>query len=164
MAIWQFVVGLIPRGWMERGGNDPEKLYDDEGCHDMSTAWKNNQPVINFAELISSVLPPTESWCDSVRIWGDLSRNDIQVSYEGDNVESVKARIDTREDTSHICAKIVELARALDCCLFFPATRRVTAADVAVLSVAVQNSLAARYSAAPYEFIEQLSRTSENEG
>lgn len=164
MAIWQFVVGLIPRTWVERDGNVPEMLYDDDGYHDMSIAWENNQPDVNLSELISSVLPPTESWCDSLKIWGDLSRNDFQVGYEGDNVESVKARIDTREGTSHVCAKIVELARALDCCLFFPATRAITVADVAVLSAAVQNSRAARYSAAPREFIEQLSRTSDSEG
>ncbi|MBY0242006.1 MAG: hypothetical protein K2X55_22110 [Burkholderiaceae bacterium] len=163
MAIWQFVVGLIPREWAERDGNGPEMLYDGEGYNDMSTTWKNNQPVVNLPELISRVLPPTESWSDSLIIWGDQSRNDIQVGYEGDNVEFVQARIDTRENSSHICAKIVELARALDCCLFFPATRSVMAADMAVISIAVHNSRAARFSAAPREFIDQLSRTSSNE-
>lgn len=163
MAIWQFVVGLVPRTWIERDGNAPNMLYDDDGCHDMSTAWKYNQPAVNLAELISRVLPPAKSWCDSLRIWGDLSGNDIQVGYEGDGVESLTARIDTREDTSNICAKIVELARALDCYLFFPSTHAVTAANVAVLSAALQNSRAARYSAAPYEFIERLSHTSDNE-
>ncbi len=163
MAIWQFVVGLLPREWAERDDNGPEMLYDDEGCNDMSTAWKNNQPVVKLTELISRVLPPTESWSDSLRIWGDQSSNDIQVGYEGDNIEFFIVRIDTREDTSHMCAKTVELARALDCFLFFPAARSVVAADVAVLSIAVQNSQAARFSAAPREFIEQISRTSSNE-
>ena len=163
MAIWQFVVGLIPREWAKRDGNIPEMLYDSEGCHDMSAAWKNNRPVVNLPELVSNVLPCAESWSDSLRIWGDQSRNDIQVGYEDDNVEFLMVRIDTREDTSHMCAKIVNLARALDCCLFFPAARSVTAADTAVLGTAVQNSRAARFSAAPHEFIEQLNRTSSNE-
>lgn len=42
MAIWQFVVELIPREWVERDGNFPETLYDSDGYHDMSAAWKNN--------------------------------------------------------------------------------------------------------------------------
>lgn len=163
MAIWQFEVGLIPREWAAQGDNSPEMLCDGEGCNDMSTAWKSNQPVLNLPELISRVLPPTESWCDSLRIWGDESRSDIQVGYEGDKVEFIKVRVDAREDTSHMCAKIVELAHALDCCLFFPAARSVTAADMAVLAMAIQSSRAARFSAAPREFIEQLSRTSSNE-
>ncbi|WP_394781929.1 hypothetical protein, partial [Undibacterium sp.] len=108
-------------------------LYDDEGCNDTSTAWKNNQPVANFAELISRVLPSAESWSNSLKVWGDPRGNDIQVGYEGDDVEFVMVHIDTREDASHICAKIVELARALDCLLFLPAAHSVMAADVALL-------------------------------
>ena len=129
----------------------------------MSAAWKNNQPVVNFAELILNVLPCAESWSDSLRIWGDQSRNDIQVGSEGDKVEFVMARIDTREDTSLMCAKIVDLARALDCCLFFPAARAVAAADTAVLGAAVRNSRAVCFSAAPFNCIEQLNRTPSND-
>lgn len=162
MAIWQFIVGLVPRTWIEQDGNTPNMLYGDDSCHDMSTAWKNNQPAVNLAELISTILPPAKSWCDSLQIWGDLSGNDIQVAYKGDSVESLRARIDAREDTSDICAKIVELARTLDCYLFFPSTHAVTVANAAVLSATLQNSQAARYSAAPNEFMKRLSHTSEN--
>ena len=163
MSIWQFVVELIPREWADRDGNFPETLYDSDGCHDMSAAWKNNQPATNLVELISNVLPRWESWSDSLKIWGDQSRNDIQVGYDGDNVEFVMARIDTREDTSPMCAKIVDLALALDCSLFFPATRSGTAADMALFCMAVQNSRAARFSTAPREFVEQLNRTLSND-
>ena len=163
MAIWQFVVQLVPREWAEREGNFPEAPYDSDGCPDMSAVWKNNQPVMNLAELISNVLPRAVSWSDSLKIWGDQSRNDIQVGYDGNNVEFVMARIDTRENTSHMCAKIVDLALALDCSLFFPETRSVTAADRAVFSSAVQNSRAARCAAVPRKFIEHLNRTLSND-
>lgn len=163
MAVWQFVVSLIPREWAARDDSSPEMLYDDEGCNDTSVAWKNSQPVVNLPVLISQVLPSTESSSDSLRVWGDQSKNDIQVGYDGDSVEFVQVRIDTREDTSYICAKVVELARALDCCLFFPGSRSVQVADTSVLGIAVQDSKAARFSAAPREFIQQLSRKSSNE-
>ncbi|KQV44886.1 hypothetical protein ASD07_20305 [Duganella sp. Root336D2] len=163
MAIWQFLVALIPRQWAERDGNSPEMLYDGEGYNDTSSAWQNNQPNVNLAELISGILPPAESWSDSLRIWGDERRSDIQVGYEGDNVESVMVRIDAREDTAHLCSRVIELASVLDCVLFFPAERAIIALDLAALSGAVQKSRAARFAAAPHEFIEQLSRTSSNE-
>ena len=163
MAIWQFLVALIPREWAERAGNGPEMLYDGEGYNDTSSAWKNNQPNVNLAELISGILPPAESWSGSLRIWGDEHRSDIQVGYEGDNVESVLVRVDAREDTSVLCSRVIELARVLDCVLFFPAEHTMIALDLAVLSGAVRKSRAARFAAAPHEFIEQLSRTSSNE-
>lgn len=156
MAIWQFLVGFIPRAWAERDGNGPEMLYDHEGYSDSSTVWENKQPVGNLADMISQVLPPAESWSDSLRIWGDLCRSDIQVSYEGRNVESVMVRIDTREDTSHMCSKIVDLARAIDCCLFLPAARLIIEPEVALLRTALCNSRTARFSEAPTEFIERL--------
>ena len=128
----------------------------------MTITWKSNQPVANLVELISRLFLPAESWSDSLRIWGDQSGNDVQVGYEGDDVEFVMVRIDTRKDASHICAKTVELARALDCLLFLPIERSVVAADEAMLSIAVQNSRAAPFSAAPCKFIKQLSCTSAN--
>lgn len=163
MAIWQFTVGLIPRAWAELEGNGPEILFDDEGHNDMSTAWKQNQPSASQFDLIAEVLPLTESWSEEFRIWGDHTRSDIRVSYDGTAVESVTVRIDTREDPFHLCSKIVDLARALDCFFFLPSTRSIIMADVTLLSDAVHNSRAAQFSAAPREFIEQLSRASSNE-
>jgi hypothetical protein len=159
MAVWQFLVGLIPRVWAERDGNGPEMLYDEEGCNDSSIIWEKNRPAANLVDLISQVLPPTESWDDSLRIWGDLRRSDIQVSVEGKNVESVMVRIDTRGDTSEMCSKIVDLARGLDCCLFLPAARLIIEPEVALLRAALCDSRAAHFSEKPTEFIERLSRT-----
>jgi len=163
MAIWQFAVGLIPRVWAELEGNSPEMLYDNEGYSGMSMAWGPNQPNANLVALISEVLPSSESWSDTIKIWGDQAKSDIKVGYEGNNVESVMARIDTRYDTLLMCSKIVELARALDCCLFLLAARSIITADVAALSSAIHNSEAARFSAAPRAYIEQLSAASSRE-
>lgn len=163
VAIWQFVVGLIPLAWAELEGNGPEMLYDDEGFNDMSTAWKQNQPKADLITLISQIFPAAESWSDGIRIWGDQATSDIQVSYDRNAIESVMARIDARGNTLHVCSKIVELACALDCCFFLPAARSIVMADVSALNSAIENSRAARFSRAPREFIEKLSRTSSGE-
>lgn len=160
MAIWQFVVGLIPREWAELDGNGPDMLYDEDGYNDMSAAWIQNQPDPNRIAAISQVLPPTESWSDEMRIWGDQEKSDIQVSYQSNAVEWVMARIDAREETLLMCSKIVELARALDCYFFLPAARSIIMPNVTALSIAVRESAAGRFSAAPREFIEQLGRAS----
>jgi len=159
MAIWQFTVDLIPRTWVELERGDPELLYDDEGFHDTSATWQMNQPRVELTGLISQILPPTESWSDGIKIWGDQTRNDIQVGYVGTIVESVSARIDTRGDTSRICSEIVELARALDCVLFLPSARTIIMADIKPLTEALYKSRAARFSAAPRDFIEELAHT-----
>lgn len=163
MAIWQFTVGLIPRAWAELEGNGPEHLYDEDGFHDESVTWRMNQPRVDLSSLISNILPPTESWSDRIKIWGDLTRNDIQVDYDGNAVESVTARIDTREDTSRICSGLIELACALDCFLFLPSTRTIITADIKSLTDALYKSKAARFSSAPREFIEELARTASGE-
>lgn len=163
MAIWQVTVGLIPRAWVEQDGNHLEMLFDAEGYIDMVTAWKTNQPSADLVALISQLLPPTESWDDEMRIWGDQTKSDIHVDFDGDNVESVMARIDTRDDPLHMCSRIVELALALDCYLFLPAAGSIVMADLTALSTTVQNSVAARFSAAPREFIGRLSSASPGE-
>ena len=163
MAIWQFTVGLIPRAWAALEGSSPELLYDDEGYSDMSVAWSQNQPSENFIDFITQVLPPTESWSGEIRIWGDQTTSDIQVSYDGTAVESVMVRIDARDDTMHLCSLIVDLARALDCLFFLPSARSIINADITAINNAANGSKAARFTAAPREFIDQLSRVPSSE-
>ena len=156
MAIWQCAIGLIPQEWTKQTGNGPEMLYDGEGYIDMSPAWKRYQPSADLIDMITQVLPPENSWSDEITIWGDPAKTDIQLSCQGDIVESVMVRIDTRDDILHTCSKIVELASRLSCCFFLPAARSIVMADVAALRHAVLSSSAARFAEAPREFIEHL--------
>jgi hypothetical protein len=153
MAIWQFTVGLVPRAWVEMEGNVPAMLYDADGYYDTSIAWRQNQPKVDLDFLMSQLLPATESRIDEMKFWGDETKNDIHVCYEGNTVESVQVRIDTRVDSIELCLKIVELARALDCCLFFLEARLISRPSEGSIRNAVQNSTAARFSAAPREFL-----------
>lgn len=158
MAIWQFIVGLVPRAWAEAEGNVPAMLYETDGSYDMSVAWQHEQPNGDIDDLISRVMPAAASWDDELKIWGDVTTSDIQVWYEGLAVESVQVRIDTRSSTADLCSKIVQLAHAMDCYLFFPRDRSIVRADEAALSKALSKSGAARYSADPHTFLESLGR------
>jgi hypothetical protein len=156
MAIWQFTVGLVPRAWVGMEGNVPEMLYDADGYCDTSIAWRQNQPKVDLDFLMSQVLPATESKIDEMKFWGDETKSDIHVCYDGNTVESVQVRIDTRVDSIEFCLKIVELARELDCCLLFPEARFISTPHEGSICNALQNSTAARFSAAPREFLNGL--------
>src|SRR3954470_7743727 len=151
MAIWQFVVGLVPTRWCDIEGNGPDLLVDGEGYSDLGAAWRQYQPDARLVSLISKILPASGSWHEDLKLWGDETRSDIQVSYEGTNVESVMVRIDTRTDTVRMCASVVELAQALDCSLYIAAARLIIPPDVDELGKAIADSTAARFSAAPRE-------------
>jgi len=128
-------------------------LYDADGYYDTSIAWRQNQPKVDLDVLMSQVLPATESRIDEMKFGGGETKCDIRVCYEGNTVESVQVRIDTRIDSIKLCLKIVELARALDCCLFFPEARLISIPGKDSICNAVQNSTATRFSAAPREFL-----------
>lgn len=65
MAVWQFTVTYIPTNWAKGNNYSTLNLYDDNGYFVTSTTWLNRQPLTNFKELLSEVLPVTDSWsCD----------------------------------------------------------------------------------------------------
>ncbi|MBZ2210111.1 hypothetical protein [Massilia soli] len=148
MATWQFVVSLIPSRWCGIAGNGTAQLVDRDGYGDLSSAWQQYQPDAMIVSLISKILPPSASWHEDLKIWGDETGSDIHVSYAGTQVESVIARIDTRTDTARMCASVVELARTLDCCLYLGAARLIIPSDVTELGKAIATSTAAQFSAA----------------
>jgi len=156
MAAWQYVLYLIPAEWCRVPGNGPELLVDGSGGVDLEAAWREHQPNARFVSLISKVLPASTSWHADLKIWGDDERTDIQVWYEGVQVESVMARIDTRTDTTGISANVVELALALDCWFYFPADRLILPPDVSILGKAIAGSAAAQFSADPRDFLRRL--------
>ncbi len=160
MAIWQVTVGLVPRAWVEMVGNVPAMLYDADGYYDTSIAWRQNQPKVDLDVLISKVLPATESSIDEMKFWGDETKSDIRVCYDGNTVESIQVRIDTRVDSIELCLKVVEVAQALDCCLFFPEARLISIPYEGSIRNAIQHSTAARFSAAPRAFLNGLASRS----
>lgn len=142
MAIWQFYVALIPKAWAASQENASDLLFDDEGYWDTSQAWSRDQPLANFVDLISQVLPPVNSWSDEVCIWGTAEEDDIQVSYKDELVESVAIRVDTRGEALTMCMKVIYLANALNCLLFLPASRSIIMPDAILLLDALLNSKA----------------------
>jgi hypothetical protein len=156
MAIWQFTVGLVPRAWVEMEGNVLAMLYDADGYYDTSIAWRQNQPKVDLDVLMSQVLPAIESKIVEMKFWGDETKSDIHVCFDRNTVESVQVRIDTRVDSIELCFKIVELARALDCYLFFPEARSISIPYQGSICNAVQQSTAARFAAAPRAFLSDL--------
>jgi hypothetical protein len=159
MAVYQFIIELIPERWVQEQNQPIEKLFEQndpffpEGCYDLSDAWKLYQPAINIPEVLSQILPAKKSWNKNLQSWGDEEVNDIQVLMNDNCIESIKFRLDLREDNENLKLKIIDLANRLSCHLFFPQLKEIEFADINTLNKAILKSNAFRFVENPREFL-----------
>jgi hypothetical protein len=60
MAIYQFIIVLVPGRWASENSDDVNKLYSEEG-YDVSEAWKQFPPSQDLDPLLSKILPRGKS-------------------------------------------------------------------------------------------------------
>lgn len=157
MATWQFSVNLIPRSWAIENKYSSSLLYTEEG-YDTEEAWKENQPKPEFINILSTILPLAESWSKDLLYWGNEEGHDIQVGYENKLIEGIHIRLDLNQKLSSIIAKLVKVAKELDCVLFFPELKTVVEANEFELKNALQNSRAAQFVKDPHRFLGELQK------
>ncbi|MES2325533.1 MAG: hypothetical protein V4633_25060 [Pseudomonadota bacterium] len=152
MAAWQFALQLVPTAWVAQEGNGVDALCDEDGF-DTYHAWLEHQPRSGFATLFESLLPEAPSWSAAVRVWGDEKRTDVYLSYENGFVESIRIRIDVRENTPAVRDKVVAIAKALNCVFFFPGERAIVAPNERTLGEAIGRSRAAQFVNDPHCYL-----------
>ncbi len=145
MAIYQFVIELIPSSWVVNKKHNVEELYDENDFYDLSITWKHYQLSVELKLLLSEILPQGNSWNKNLQLWGDEEHNDIQVRLRDDTIEAIKIRLDLRNNIENLKAKVVDLAKRLNCQLFFPDERKIVNADIDNLNRAIANSNAAKF-------------------
>jgi len=155
MAVWQFGVVLVPDAWAQENNYRVEKLIAEDG-YDTEHIWLDRQPSSNFIQILSSVLPITESWHEELLIWGDLDTHDIQVWYEGRVLSSVSFRIALNKSCGVLLEDIIRVAKELDCVLFFPETKTIEKPVLTTLKNALVNSNAAKFVTNPEKFLSEL--------
>lgn len=148
MAIWQFVIILVPKDWAMEADFNPSSLYESDG-YETKVAWKNRQPPTNFKNLMSKILPPAKSWNDALLCWGDEKENDIQVGYENNAVADIQFRLALHTQFKPLLPKLIEVANELNCVLFFPELGLISIASETVLLELIQRSRAARFVSDP---------------
>jgi len=159
MAIWQVTMELIPLSWAEKHQYDSNSLYDANGLYDVSNAWENNQPTVDFGEIISTFLPAKGSWDTELDIWGKAENDDVQVWREEGLVESIGCRIDLRKDTTKITEELMSFAKTMKCVLFFPEQKKIVKPEVTSTIQVIRNSGAAKFVQDPEEYLDSIGST-----
>jgi len=153
MAIWQFKVILVPRSWLDAGG-DLGALGADAGC-DVAAAWACEAPRELEARL-TRVLSRRKSWQPSLALWGGEQSDDVQLWRERGRIGSIAVRFDLRTPNMALFRAVVDLAADLGFVIFVPEARRVIASDVDTLLKMAGESEAAHFVLDPSSFLSQV--------
>lgn len=157
MATYQFIIELIPEIWIENKKNPVELLFDQDS-YDSSVAWKNITLKYELESLLSIILPRGKSWHKDLYVWGNEENSDIQVWLRDGNINSIMIRLDLRNDIENLKLQIVDLAKRLNCELFFPHSRQIVDPDITLLNKAILNSNAEKFVNDPERFLDELEK------
>lgn len=152
MAVWQFNVALVPRGWIDSGG-DVADLFGQEGF-DPAMAWRQYDDA-RLEGVLSRVLSRGRSWHPELTSWGNAETDDIQLWRTDKYVESIHVRFDLRKPNMTLFREVVEIARELALVIVVVEARNVVPADTQRLLRAAAESEAALFSVDPASFLLQ---------
>lgn len=154
MAVWQFNIALLPRSWIEAGG-DVGVLFGEEGF-EPAAAWRGHEED-RLEESLNAVLPRARSWHAELALWGSAEGDSIQVWRQRGRVESIQVRFDLRSPNMALFRKLVDFARASRLAIVVLATQAVLAADPHQLIRAAAESDAAHFAIDPASFLMNVS-------
>lgn len=115
MAVWQFVLDLIPASAAHVEGVTAARMSREQ-LDKIVLVFSNADAELLFTNL-SALLPEKKSWSASLRIWGDEKTDDIQVGLIGPSIEDVQFRLNAAELRLHLIGGICTIARHFDCLL-----------------------------------------------
>ena len=81
MAVWQFVIDLIPASAARVAGVAAVRMSRAQ-LDETVLGFSSADAEVLFLKL-GRLLPEKPSWSDGLRIWGDEKADDIQVSIDG---------------------------------------------------------------------------------
>jgi hypothetical protein len=142
MAIWQFLIELIPRDWAEENSYNAGLLQSDEG-YATQIAWESRQPEIDVVPVLSRILPLAESWHKDLIFFGDNQSDDIEVWCQDQVIDGISIRIDLKKDVKRTVVKVVRAAKKLGCIFFIPEKESFVEANEFALIKMVKESDAA---------------------
>ena len=115
MAIWQFVLDLVPASAANVGGVAAARMSREQ-LDAIAVNFSSADTEALFAQL-ATLLPEKQSWSPRRRIWGDEKTDDIQVGLDGQAIEGVRFRLDLGELSLPLIGGICALARRFNCVL-----------------------------------------------
>src|SRR4051812_18942740 len=115
MAVWQFVIDLIPASSARLSGVAAARMTREQ-LDEIDLGFSNADAEELFARL-STLLPEKKSWSTRLRIWGDEETDDIQVGFDGHTIEDIQFRLNVADLSLPLVGGICGLARQFICVL-----------------------------------------------
>jgi len=144
MAIWQFDLQLMPDPIVADIPSCIEGAIGEDGL-DTANWWLENQPTVDFINLINKFFSTKDSWFEDVLRWGDEDEVLIEVFFEKGLVECISVRIDVRNLNHRQIKEMMTIAEALNCHIYVMETQDVVEPSYNLLLPHIENSRAARY-------------------
>jgi len=161
MAIWQFVLALVPKSWAIANDFNPALLMTEDG-RDTSTAWAASRFLPNdFIRIFDDFLPRTESWNENLTIWGNVEKTDIQLWRGASGIEDIQIRFDLRDDIRMSLPRVCEIITSLGCSCFIPEICLIIDPSPTALTELILKSRAAAFVNDPHTFLQTLSEKKE---
>jgi hypothetical protein len=156
MATWQYDIHFIPRGIVDEQPDLARALVASEEL-DTSPWWIHYDHVQGLVEALSTLLPATVSWSDSIQMWGTYDGDRIEVSWSGVRIEDVHVRFDVRQLAESFMQGIVEVAKEFKL-LILTENMHVIEPNYQGLLTSVRASSAAQFVKDPTAFLSGLDR------
>lgn len=157
MAIWQFKVEAIPAAVIGAREVIPEKEWDD--C----SWWLGSDVPCEMVDDLAGILPPHQSWSEDLFQWGRQDSDLVEIWREGDLVESVSARIDTRELNHLFVKRLLAIAEKWQCRLVYSRYRAVLPLEYNAFMDALKESPNFKVIGAPDVWLPRMAEEVANE-
>ena len=155
MAVWQFVINLIPASAARIAGVNAARM-NREQLGEVVLALPITEADVLFAKL-DILLPEKPRSYTGLRVWGDEPADDIQVSFDEQYIEEIQVRFDVTDISLPLIGGVCELARHFDCVFATPEGAIIQPSREAVIRTVLQSD-AAHFVQDPLGFIQKAVR------
>lgn len=155
MAVWQFVMDLVPSSSAFVAGVTAARMSREQ-LDEINLDFSSTDAEALFVRL-GTLLLEKKSWSSSLRIWGEEATDDIQVWFEGPNIEQIQFRLNVADLSLPLVGGICDLACHFDCVLATRDGAIVQPNREAVVRTIMQ-SRAMQYVRDPLRFLEEVIR------
>lgn len=156
MAVWQFVLDLIPSSAARVDGVIAARMSRDQ--LDRIELSFPPSAISAIFERVGMMLPENKSWSPGLRVWGDEKTDDVQIGIRDAHIEDVQFRLNVADLRMPLVGSICLLARDFECVLV---TRKGAILQPHTESVlrAITHSDAARFVANPEQVLREAIQT-----
>ncbi|KHS49371.1 MAG: hypothetical protein A2792_15810 [Sphingomonadales bacterium RIFCSPHIGHO2_01_FULL_65_20] len=140
MAVWQFVINLIPASAARIAGVDAARMSRTQ-LEEAVLALPIAEADVLFTKL-DALLPEKPRSYTGLRVWGDEPNDDIQVSFDEQYIEEIQVRFDVADISLPLIGGVCELAQYFDCVFATPEGAMIQPSREAVIRTVLQSDAA----------------------